>query len=253
MSGTVHPFTVSAEVQQAWASEAEARQSLWLMAVDTLTRAARLTRTLAGGQVEPADFSDFLASVLAAVAANLGDVDLVTAGRPGSWEADLVDQLVRNTVGVGQERLLAHRTDPVVVPLNVAQLVEDSGCLVSFFEAEQAVSFAPDLDEATRDHAWEQLLGRYQDAYEAYARAFTQAVVAEALTVDGLAVPSADGAPGLRVPVAVQAITDPDLPWGLVVENPTEWEGDPLVWQLWQHAVDTVGFPQLADETPRAG
>lgn len=54
--------------------------------------------------------------------------------------------------------------------------------------------------------------------------------------------------PGLVVPIEVQAVTDPDLPWGLVVENPIEWEADPLVWQLWQHAVDTVGLPRLAAE-----
>lgn len=251
MSGTVHSFTLSPEVQHAWAQEREARDALWVLAVDTLTQAARLTRTLAGGQVEPADFSDFLASALAAVAANLGDVELVTAGRPGSWESDLVDQLVRNTVGFGQELLLAHRTDPVVVPLNVAQLVEDSGCMVSFFEAEQALPFSLDLDENTQDTEWERLRVRYLDAYETYAGAFTAAVQAQALTIAGLTVPSVEGgAPELRVPVGVQAITDPDLPWGLVVENPLEWEGDPLVWQLWQYAVDTVGLPQLTDDTP---
>lgn len=251
MSRTVHSFTVTPEVQHAWAREREARDALWVVAVDTLTEAARLTRTLAGGQVEPADFSDFLASALAAVAANLGDVDSVTAGRPGSWESDLVDQLVRNTVGFGQELLLAHRTDPVVVPLNVEQLVEDSGCLVSFFDAEQALPYALDLDENTQDTEWERLRARYLDAYEAYARAFTAAVQAHALTIPGLSVPSPDGgAPVLRVPVGVQAVTDPDLPWGLVVDNPLEWEGDPLVWQLWQHAVDTVGLPHLTDNPP---
>ena len=49
------PFVVSAEVLQAWEHEASVRESLWSQAVTVLTQAARSTRTLAGGQVEPAD------------------------------------------------------------------------------------------------------------------------------------------------------------------------------------------------------
>lgn len=44
------------------------------------------------------DFPGWLAGVLANVAAELGSVDALTEGRPGSWEADLVDKLVRGTV-----------------------------------------------------------------------------------------------------------------------------------------------------------
>lgn len=243
-------FVVSAGVQEAWAHEAEVRESLWIMAVDTLTRAARSSRTLAGGQVEPVDFAGFLASALGAVAGNLGDVDLVTAGRPGSWESDLVDQLVRGTVGFGQELLLAHRTDPLVVPLNVAELVEDTGCLPSFFDAEAELPFSLELDEHTQDTAWERLRSRYLDAYDAYATKFTEAVHAHALTLEGLAVPAADGGePSLRVPVEVKVETEPDRSWG-AVENPSEWAGDPIVWQLWQHAVETAGFPTLDSDVP---
>jgi hypothetical protein len=46
------------------------------------------------------DFGGWLASVLASVAAELGSSSFaLTAGRPGSWEADLVQQLVKGTVG----------------------------------------------------------------------------------------------------------------------------------------------------------
>ena len=76
---------------------------------------------------EPEDFAGFLAEVLAAVAANVGATWRVTAGRPGSWEADLVHQLIAGTVGYDDEYLMAHRTEPVRVPLNVAQLVDDDG------------------------------------------------------------------------------------------------------------------------------
>ena len=45
------------------------------------------------------DFGGWLAHVLATAAAELGSSAALTAGRPGSWEADLVMQLVRGTVG----------------------------------------------------------------------------------------------------------------------------------------------------------
>ena len=45
------------------------------------------------------DFGGWLAGVLASVAADLGSTSALTAGRPGSWEADLVQQLVKGTVG----------------------------------------------------------------------------------------------------------------------------------------------------------
>lgn len=51
------------------------------------------------------DFAEWLAQVLASAAGQLGSTDALTAGRPGSWEASLVDQLVKGTVGYGDEYL----------------------------------------------------------------------------------------------------------------------------------------------------
>jgi len=45
------------------------------------------------------DFAGWLADALARVAARVGSSAALTAGRPGSWEAALVDQLVKGTVG----------------------------------------------------------------------------------------------------------------------------------------------------------
>ena len=56
------------------------------------------------------DFGGWLAHVLAAAAAELGSTDAVTAGRPGSWEADLVQRLVKGTVGWDDEYLADHKT-----------------------------------------------------------------------------------------------------------------------------------------------
>ena len=50
-----------------------------------------------------------LADVLAQVAARKGSSDALTAGRPGSWEANLVDQLIKGTVGHDDEYLPDYR------------------------------------------------------------------------------------------------------------------------------------------------
>ena len=54
------------------------------------------------------DFAGWLAAVLARAAARLGSTDALTAGRPGSWEASLLDQLVKGTVGYDDEYLTAY-------------------------------------------------------------------------------------------------------------------------------------------------
>ncbi len=64
-------------------------------AVNAITQAARAEH----------DFGGWLAAVLAEVAGRLGSTDALTEGRPGSWEASLVDQLVKGTVGHRDEYL----------------------------------------------------------------------------------------------------------------------------------------------------
>jgi Sigma-70, region 4 len=66
-------------------------------AVRVLTQAARSEH----------DFAGWLAAVLADVAGNLGSADELTIGRPGSWEADHVQQLVKGMVGHADEYLPA--------------------------------------------------------------------------------------------------------------------------------------------------
>ena len=88
-------------------------------AVRVLTAAAHRSR--ADGT--PGDFADF-SGVLAATAANLGGVEPLLAGRPGSWEAALVRSLVAGTLGDDPGRLWRTRTEPLVVPLNVAETLE---------------------------------------------------------------------------------------------------------------------------------
>lgn len=106
-------------------------------AVRVLTEAAQLPRpqlrrTDVGTWVEDpeaeperTDFADFLASALAAVAANVGGQATLLAGRSGSWEADLVRQLVAGTVGYDDEHLWSHRTDPLNITLYVDEIVNE--------------------------------------------------------------------------------------------------------------------------------
>jgi hypothetical protein len=66
-------------------------------AVAAITQAARMEH----------DFAGWLAHVLARAAGRLGSSDALVEGRPGSWEADLVMQLVHGTVGYAGEYLPA--------------------------------------------------------------------------------------------------------------------------------------------------
>jgi hypothetical protein len=58
------------------------------------------------------DFAGWLAHVLAAAAAELGSSAALTAGRPGSWESELVHQLVTGTVGPSDEYLADFQDRP---------------------------------------------------------------------------------------------------------------------------------------------
>lgn len=60
---------------------------------------------------EEHDFGGWLAQVLATAAAELGSTAALTAGRPGSWEADLVMQLVRGTLGWDDDYLADYAND----------------------------------------------------------------------------------------------------------------------------------------------
>jgi hypothetical protein len=71
------------------------REGYTAVAVRVVTEAARTEH----------DFAGWLAGVLAAAAGQLGGSDELIIGRPGSWEASFVDQLVKGTVGYGDEYL----------------------------------------------------------------------------------------------------------------------------------------------------
>jgi hypothetical protein len=59
------------------------------------------------------DFGGWRAGVLASAAAAHGSSTALTAQRPGSWEADLIQQLVKREVGWDDEHLWTYRSGPV--------------------------------------------------------------------------------------------------------------------------------------------
>jgi len=230
-----------------------AREAAWQAAVTALTQGARLT----GPGQRPVDFADFLASALAAVAANLGGVDRLLAGRPGSWEADLVDQLVHGTVGHDDAGLTEYRTEPIVIHLNVARLVEEAEEVngreaIAPYEREwMAVEdhYAALDDDQDHSDAEEAALAALRDRwageYARFAEAFTAAVLAQAAAI-----------PGLTVPVTVEATTDPDARTDRGLPHPGGWDDpdpDPLVWRLWCAALDTTPLPTHDDAPHDAG
>lgn len=77
------------------------------------------------GSTEQADWAEFVTLALAGAAANLGGVDVILAGRSGSWEAEGVRQLLHSTVGSDEHALWEHRTEPVDITLYVEELLAE--------------------------------------------------------------------------------------------------------------------------------
>ena len=100
-------------------------------AIAALTAAARRERTIGAGtpneHTEPVDFGEIACHVITAVAANVGGVEALLAGRPGSWEADYVRQIVRSTAGDDDTELMRYRTEPVRIEVDVEAVFYDFG------------------------------------------------------------------------------------------------------------------------------
>ncbi|MFI6134035.1 hypothetical protein [Micromonospora sp. NPDC051141] len=147
-------------------------------AIEALTSLARQTRVRGRGTpaeaTEPVDFADLAAQVLTSVAANLGGVDALLAGRPGSWEADLVRQLIERYAG--EEQMLAWRTEPYRLHLSADDVFADFGIsqlydadLDAAIEAASADGLSDEQADAVgaRETAIEALYQQDRDAYAA--------------------------------------------------------------------------------------
>ncbi len=224
-------------------------------AIAVLTEAARLTRSVGAGtdqeHTEPADFAEFVTLAVAGAAANIGGIEAILAGRPGSWEADYVRNMLVSTVGEDPATLLAQRTEPLRVQVNVEDLLNDLDYWKLHDEATDEVSRRDeaipepgvpvdddpehravwDAYEAAKDvtaalyHRLDELLQADKAAYGAAFRASVEAAAAELY-------------PNLPVPVEVVV----DLDWqggNLVVDD--EWDGP--AYQLRDRARMTTPLP----------
>jgi len=199
-------------------------------AVETFTTAARLDHPTFG----TLDFAAFLADVLRATAANLGDPSALTAGRPGSWESAALNQLLIGTIGSDPDlfELAAYRTEPIHVQLHVANLI--------FHNADDPD--APEEFDDAADHAGDDddaralIAQQYTSAYQSYADRFAAAVRAEAAK-----------RPALAELVTVDVNTS--LTWQSEpeIDNPIEGDCDPLVWHFWSTAQEAVGLPAISE------
>jgi hypothetical protein len=88
-------------------------------AVAALTEIARRAQPGRDGRRQGPDTAEVITAVVTAAAANVGGLELLLAGRPGSWEAAAVRQLVEGTVGEDETRLWAYRSEPVRLVLDV--------------------------------------------------------------------------------------------------------------------------------------
>lgn len=140
-------------------------------AVRVLTEAARHTSTWTDpdGQQrnQQADWAEFVTLALAGAAANLGSIEQALAGRPGSWEADHVRQLLVATVGEDERYLSEHRTEPLTITVAVDNLLTDLGYWQLYEQAEAELQRREDAigvprasgvpDTAEFEAAWAQL------------------------------------------------------------------------------------------------
>lgn len=78
-------------------------------------------------RTEPVDFAEFLTRAVAAAAANADGIEALLAGRPGSWEAEHVRNMLHSTVGFDDAQLLEHRTEPLVLTVNAEAILWDLG------------------------------------------------------------------------------------------------------------------------------
>jgi hypothetical protein len=229
-------------------------RDLYLDAVQTLTAAAPNDT-----DGEPADFADLVAHALSATAANVGGLEPLLAGLPGSREAELVAELITGTIGDDNQHRLARRTEPLIIPLNVAELIETSTDHEGLLGLDDAVNarYETHTLEATGQRAEsassltalgadiDDIIARYHNEYHAYAARFGAAIQQQATT--------------LEVPwtIRVEADTDPLTRWWETqgIHNPdTPYSDkiDPIATELWEHAHTATSLPNV-DIRPSGG
>lgn len=86
----------------------------------------------------PIDWAAFVTTALAAAAANAGGIDAVLAGRPGSWEAGVVRDVLTAAVGDDESDLWRYRTEPLKVIINPEEILSDIDSSTWFADVDAA-------------------------------------------------------------------------------------------------------------------
>lgn len=155
-----------------------------------------------------------------------------------------LDGLVRGTMGDLPEDWTWSRPQPILVRLNVAQLVEDElhhPGLMGLDEAIESLGRRYESANGEQDlDAWDgeidSVTDRYVSEYRRYAERFADAARIVAGDI-----------PGLSADVHVAADTDPNSTWwsATATNNPTAAESDPLAVEIWRAAHDRVPLPNV--------
>jgi hypothetical protein len=181
--------------------------------------------------------------VVAGAAANLGGIEELLAGRPGSWEAHYVRELLTATVGHDEQYLHSYRTEPLTVRVHVDDVLTDLGYADLYYldadielnRREDAIYAAAPAGLSVEQHAALTQLEQLRDRVDAQRRAgWTGYGSAFAENVRRVA---AETLPGLAVPVDV------------LVEH--EWRNDlgsgadctSLEFRLWERARELTPLP----------
>lgn len=221
------------------------QERLWNQTVEAFTAAVRLEHPNQGAL----DFAEFLTSALRATAANVGDVRTLTAGRPGSWESNILAEMLDSCAGYDRNDLMAYRTEVVVVPLNVSLMVEEeyraaspaerAEMLLPFDQAQMDAEDEAEDNEAAHDAAREAVETRYEVGFRDYAERFSAAVLAASWDI-----------PRLNGNVIVRVDSRPEQDWSDgTIFNPSEdeSESDWLARHLWLAARSRTGSVALPD------
>ena len=86
-------------------------------------RIKAMTAIMVEARRENLDLGEILVAALHTAADTLGDVEALVAGRPGSWEADIVRRMASEPVGRGQAREYApyiQKLTPLLVEMGKA-------------------------------------------------------------------------------------------------------------------------------------
>ncbi|MBU2698801.1 hypothetical protein CCO04_27310 [Pimelobacter sp. 30-1] len=98
-------------------------------------------------RTEPNDWAEFVCLALASAAANTGGIEAALAGRPGSWEASRVRDLLASQIGDEDSNLMQYRTEPLRIVVDATQLLDYFGWDELYDAAAEAIG--QDMDRAT--------------------------------------------------------------------------------------------------------